>query len=455
MKNRVILVIDDEKNQREMLVGYLAKKGYQVIGCRSAKDAISIIKDTPVDFVFTDHQMPEMTGMELLSHIKEINPEILVIVFTAYGTIEMAVQAMKEGAYNYLTKPVDLEELTMIIKKGSEYLQLREENRELKRILHEKFSFDNIISVSKQMEEVLNLVTRVAKTDTTVLIRGESGTGKELIAQAIHFHSLRADRPLVKVNCAALPEPLLESELFGHEKGAFTGAINFRRGRFEEAEGGSIFLDEIGDISLSTQAKLLRIIQEKEFQRLGDNKSIEADCRILTATNRDLEQSIEDGTFREDLYYRLNVVMISIPPLRQRREDIPKLIEYFFEKFNLKCHKQVKGITREARDLLLKYNYPGNIRELENLIERAVVLTRHDVIDVEDLPVQVRKTQAEGAVSESDPLGKQLAITERSMIIRALENNAWVQTRAAEKLGMSERVLRYRMKKYNIRRGSV
>ena len=249
MKNRVVLVVDDEKNQREMLTGFLIKKGYQAIGCQSAPEAISMIKEQPVDVVLTDHQMPEMTGLELLTQIKKINPEILVIIFTAYGTIEMAVQAMKDGAYHYLTKPVDLDELTVMLKKGTEYLQIREENRELKRILQERFSFDQIISASNQMEEVLNLVTRVAPTDTTILIRGESGTGKELIAQAIHFHSLRADRPLIKVNCAALPETLLESELFGHEKGAFTGALNLRRGRFEEAEGGSIFLDEIGDIS--------------------------------------------------------------------------------------------------------------------------------------------------------------------------------------------------------------
>ena len=276
MKNRVVLVVDDEKNQREMLTGFLIKKGYQAIGCQSAPEAISMIKEQPVDVVLTDHQMPEMTGLELLTQIKKINPEILVIIFTAYGTIEMAVQAMKDGAYHYLTKPVDLDELTVMLKKGTEYLQIREENRELKRILQERFSFDQIISASNQMEEVLNLVTRVAPTDTTILIRGESGTGKELIAQAIHFHSLRADRPLIKVNCAALPETLLESELFGHEKGAFTGALNLRRGRFEEAEGGSIFLDEIGDISLSTQSKLLRVLQERTFQRLGSNRTMES-----------------------------------------------------------------------------------------------------------------------------------------------------------------------------------
>jgi transcriptional regulator with GAF, ATPase, and Fis domain len=359
---------------------------------------------------------------------------------------------MKEGAYDYLTKPIDLDEFLLLLKKGSEYLQLREENREMKKILQERFSFDNIISASKPMEEVLNLVTRVSKTDTTVLIRGESGTGKELVAQAIHFHSLRAERPLVKVNCAALPETLLESELFGHEKGAFTGAINFRRGRFEEAESGSIFLDEIGDISLSTQAKLLRVIQEKEFQRLGENRTIEVDCRILAATNRDLEKSIKEGSFREDLYYRLNVVPIVIPPLRERKEDIPELIEYFLEKFNVKCHKNIKGLTREARDFLLKYNYPGNIRELENIIERAVVLTRDEVIDTDDLPIQIKKMPAEDPTPVAGPMEKQLEMREMAMILESLKKNGWVQTRAAEELGMSERVLRYRMKKYNIHR---
>ena len=452
MNNRVVLVVDDEKNQREMLVGFLIKKGYQAMGCQNALEALSIIKEQPVDLVLTDHQMPEMTGQELLTQIKRINPEILVILFTAYGTVETAVKAMQEGAYHYLTKPVDLQELTVIMKKGTEYLQVREENRELRKILQERFSFDQIVSASSQMEEVLNLVTRVAPTDTTVLIRGESGTGKELIAQAIHFHSQRASRPLVKVNCAALPETLLESELFGHEKGAFTGALNLRRGRFEEAEGGSIFLDEIGDISLSTQSKLLRVIQEKSLQRLGSNKTIQANCRILAATNRDLEQSIQEGTFREDLYYRLNVVPILIPPLRERKEDIPKLIEHFLGKFGLKCHKTIKGLTREARDSLLKYNYPGNIRELENIIERAVVLTRHQVIDEDDLPIQMRPAPAEEIPIGKDLSGNQLEITERRLVVRALENNEWVQTRAAEELGISERVLRYKMKKHHIHR---
>jgi two-component system NtrC family response regulator len=452
MKNRFVLIVDDEKNQREMLVGFLNKKGYQSIGCKTGLEAISVIKEQPVDVVLTDHQMPEMTGLELLTSIKKINPEILVIVFTAYGTIEMAVQAMKEGAYHYLTKPVDLDELSVILKKGTDYLQLREENRELKRIMYERFSFDQIVSASSQMEEVLNLVTRVAQSDTTILIRGESGTGKELIAQAVHFHSLRSDRPLIKVNCAALPETLLESELFGYEKGAFTGALTLRRGRFEEADGGSIFMDEIGDISLSTQSKLLRAIQEKTFQRLGSNKTIETDCRILAATNRDLEKLIQDGTFREDLYYRLNVVPIFIPPLRERKEDIPKLVEHFLEKFSLKCHKQIRGITREARDILLKYNYPGNIRELENIIERAVVLTRHEVIDEEDLPIQIKRTSKEERTIESGLLGSQMAASEQALIIKALENNAWIQTRAAKELGISERVLRYKMKKHKIKR---
>ena len=452
MNNRVVLVVDDERNQREMLVGFLIKKGYQAMGCQNAIEALSIIKEQPVDLVLTDHQMPEMTGHELLTQIKKINPEILVILFTAYGTVETAVKAMQEGAYHYLTKPVDLQELTAILKKGTDYLQVREENRELRKILQERFSFDQIVSASSQMEAVLNLVTRVAPTDTTVLIRGESGTGKELIAQAIHFHSKRANRPLIKVNCAALPETLLESELFGHEKGAFTGALNLRRGRFEESEGGSIFLDEIGDISLSTQAKLLRVIQDKSFQRLGSNKTIQANCRILAATNRDLEKSIQEGSFREDLYYRLNGVPILIPPLRERKADIPKLIEHFLEKFGLKCHKPIKGLTREARDILLKYNYPGNIRELENIIERAVVLTRHQVIDEDDLPIQMRPSPAEEISIDKNHSGNQLEITERKLLMKALENNEWVQTRAAEELGISERVLRYKMKKHDIRR---
>ncbi|MGA1826623.1 MAG: sigma-54-dependent transcriptional regulator [bacterium] len=449
-----ILVVDDEKNQREMLKGFLTKKGYNTFVCSNAKDAIAIIIEKQIDMVLTDYQMPEMTGQELLEEIKKINPSILVLIFTAYGTIERVVKAMKSGAYDYLTKPIDLDELLIVIKRGSNYMHLMKENSELRQILTERYSFDNIISMSGKMEEVLNIVSRVAKTDTTVLIRGESGTGKELIAHAIHFNSLRAERPFIKVNCAALPDNLLESELFGHEKGAFTGAIQRRSGRFEEANKGSIFLDEIGDMSLHLQAKVLRVIQEKEIQRIGGSGQ-QVDVRIIAATNKDLEEGIREGSFRQDLYYRLNVVPILLPPLRDRKEDISELIAFFLKKYSMKTHKNIKGVTKETNDLLFKHDYPGNVRELENIIERAVVLTRHEYITIQDLPQNLCPIPHENDLSGNSIENKgflegSVSALEIKLIKEALLANDGVQTKAAEALGINERVLRYKIKKYNI-----
>ncbi|MEW5803350.1 MAG: sigma-54 dependent transcriptional regulator [bacterium] len=447
-----ILVVDDEKNQREMLKGFLVKKGYNATACSNAKEALKVVREEQIDMVLTDYQMPEITGQELLEEVKKINPKILVILFTAYGTVERAVSAMKSDAYDYLTKPIDLNELLIILQKGTEYLHLVEENRELREMLSQRYSFDNIISVSDKMEEVLSLVNRVSKADTTVLIRGESGTGKELIAHAIHFNSTRAQATFIKVNCAALPENLLESELFGHEKGAFTGAIQRRIGRFEEADCGTIFLDEIGDLSLPLQAKLLRVLQEKEIQRVGGNASIQVDVRVLAATNKDLEQQIKDGDFREDLYYRLNVVPIFLPPLRERKEDIPRMIEFFLGKYNHRCKKQVKGVTKEVLDLLLKYHYPGNVRELENVMERAIVLTRHEYITLADLPPNINTHLSEDDLlpEPGRSLDDAVYALEKRMIEKALHTNRGVQTKAAESLGISERVLRYKMKKYGM-----
>ncbi|MGA1867006.1 MAG: sigma-54-dependent transcriptional regulator [bacterium] len=450
-----ILVVDDEKNQREMLKGFLLKKKYTTFVCSNARDALALIREKQIDMVLTDYQMPGMTGQELLEEIKKINPSILIVIFTAYGTIERAVAAMKSGAYDYLSKPIDLDELLIVIKRGSEYMQLMKENRVLRQMLSDRYSFNNIISVSGKMEEVLSIVSRVAKVDSTVLIRGESGTGKELIAHAIHFNSARARYPFVKVNCAALPENLLESELFGHEKGAFTGAIQRRAGRFEEAHKGSIFLDEIGDMSLNLQAKLLRVLQEKEIQRVGGNSSQKVDVRIIAATNSDLEKGIHEGSFRQDLYYRLNVVPIVIPPLRERKEDIPKLIEFFLAKYNRRAQKNVKGITKEVNDLLFKYDYPGNVRELENMIERAVVLTRYEYITLQDLPHNICPFLHEKDVSVESITGglaleESVTALETKLIETALRANEGVQTKAAEALGINERVLRYKMKKYNI-----
>jgi two-component system NtrC family response regulator len=403
-----------------------------------------------VDLVLSDCRMPGMSGPDLLQRIKAVNPEIPFILMTAYGTVETAVQAMKDGAADYLTKPLDLEELLVRVDRVTEQAHLKSEVRELQRQLVERHRLEGIIGESGRMQEVLALVTRVAPSDATVLIRGESGIGKELIARAIHFNSRRAAGPLVSLNCAALPEQLLESELFGHERGAFTGAVVQRKGRFEQADGGTIFLDEIGDLSPTLQVKLLRVLQERAFERVGGNKTLSVDVRVLAATHRDLEQAMRDGTFREDLYYRLNVVTIQIPPLRERREDIPLLLEHFLGKFAAKNRRDVTGLTAAARDAFLKYGYPGNIRELENLVERAALLCRGRVIDLEDLPAAVRPGERSTDQPESQRLPDILGHIERQTIREALERYGGVQTQAAVALGISERVLRYKMKKYGL-----
>jgi len=448
-----ILIVDDEAVQREMLEGFLVKQGYIAEEAADGPTAVRKFKESFFDFVLTDLRMPGMDGIQLLKELRRVNPEVIVVILTAYGTIGTAVEAMKEGAYDYLTKPVDLDELLILIQRVERERELNRENRELKEQLRERFKVDYIISSSRRMQEALNLVGRVAPSPATVLILGESGTGKELIARALHFSSPRADRPFVKVNCAALPENLLESELFGHEKGAFTGALGRRIGRFEQAHGGSIFLDEIGDLSPSLQMKLLRVLQEKEFERVGSNQTIRSDVRVMAATHRNLEENIRKGTFREDLYYRLNVVTISLPPLRDRKEDILPLVDHFLKKYNRENQKQITAISKEARDLLLRYDYPGNVRELENILERAVVLSRGSTLSAQDLPANLREDRAEmgpDRSAEAGSLPRRLESLERQMISQALERNGGVQTKAAEELGISERVLRYKLKKYKI-----
>ncbi|MFA5028634.1 MAG: sigma-54 dependent transcriptional regulator, partial [Candidatus Methylomirabilota bacterium] len=372
------------------------------------------------------------------------------LLVTAYGTVETAVAAMKDGAADYLLKPLDLEELLVRIARASERVRLRRSVRELTTQLLERHRLEGIIGESGRMQEVLALVRRVAPSDATVLIRGESGTGKELIARALHYNSTRADGPLVSLNCAALPEQLLESELFGHEKGAFTGAVAQRKGRFELSDGGSIFLDEIGDLSLALQVKLLRVLQERQFERLGGSRTLSVDVRVIAATNRDLETALRRGAFREDLYYRLNVVTVQLPPLRDRREDIPALLDHFLAKFAEKNRRPVPGLTAAARDALMKYDYPGNIRELENIVERAVLLCRGNVIDQEDLPATVRPERRDPASPPTGSLPEVLEAIERRAILEALERHGGVQTRAADELGIGERVLRYKLKKYGL-----
>ena len=443
-----ILVVDDEASQRELVAGYLKKQGYQVLAAGGGEQALEIFRREPMELILTDQRMPDLSGLDLLKAVRSINPEIQVIVMTAYGNVETAVEAMRDGAADYLTKPLNLDELRQKIQRIVERHRLYDENRALREELKARHRIEGIIGDSGRMVEVISLVHRVAASEATVLIRGESGTGKELIAKAIHYASPRATRPLVRVNCAALPETLLESELFGHEKGSFTGAIASRKGRFELADTGTLFLDEIGDLPLHLQAKLLRVLQEREFERVGSSQPIKVNVRILSATHRDVESLMRAGQFREDLYYRLNVVTILVPPLRERRQDLPVLMDHFLTLFAAKNGKTLRGFSREARDALLRYDYPGNVRELENLVERAVVLCRGDVIGRGDLPLTLEEAEA--------PDGPQSHLTaaveglERRMIKEALKRAEGIQTRAADFLGITERALRYKLKKYGL-----
>jgi two-component system NtrC family response regulator len=442
-----ILVVDDEPPQLELIGGFLKKQGFEVTLAESGEKALQIFRRESFDLVLTDQRMPNLSGLDLLKAVRTVNPETPVIVVTAYGSIETAVSAIKAGATDYLTKPLNLDELLHRIEKVREHHRLVLENRDLREELGERHRIEGIIGESGRMLEVFSLVRRVAPSEATVLIRGESGTGKELIAKAIHFASPRASGPLVKVNCAALPETLLESELFGHEKGAFTGALVTRKGRFEVASGGTIFLDEIGDLPTHLQAKLLRVLQEREFERVGSSKPISIDVRILAATHRDLERLLKAGQFRDDLYYRLNVVTIVLPPLRERRQDLPLFMDHLLRVFAEKNGKKIRGFTSEAREALLRYDYPGNVRELENIIERASVITRSDVIGRADLPISIQEPEVEVINSETD-LPVVVERLERRMIREALARSGGVQTRAAEQLGITERALRYKLKKY-------
>ncbi len=447
-----VLVVDDEATQLELVSGFLARHGFEVATAASGEQAVRHFRTEPVDLILTDQKMPGLDGLALLQAARAVDPEIAVIVVTAYGTIEDAVAAVKAGATDYLTKPLNLDELLHRLGQVRDRRRLVEENRELRQALQERHRLEGVIGESGLMQEVLSLVRRVAASDATVLIRGESGTGKELIARAIHHAGRRAGGPLVRVNCAALPETLLESELFGHEKGAFTGAHALRRGRFELAHGGSLFLDEIGDLPPHLQVKLLRVLQEREIERLGASRPLPVDVRLLAATHRDLEALVRSGRFREDLYSRLNVITITLPPLRDRRPDIPLLLDHFLEKFAAANGKTIRGFTREARDALLRYDYPGNVRELENVVERAVVLTRDDVIGLGDLPLGL---QADGRPGDNDETALPAAVEglERRMIRQAMDRAQGVQTRAAELLSISERVLRYKLRKYGLSGG--
>jgi len=449
--NRVgILIVEDEEVQRSLLGGLLKKEGYTVGEAPDGESALTFFEKDIFEIVLLDYKLPDTDGLSLLRKIKEINPATEVVMITAFGSIENAVGALKAGASEYLTKPIDLDDLLFKLRKVEEKTYLIRENMVLRETLRDRFKSEEFVYQSEKMHEVSSLVVRIAKTDSTCIISGESGVGKEVILNMIHALSERKDFPLIKINCAAIPETLLESELFGYEKGAFTGAYQRKSGKFELANKGTIFLDEIGDIPLILQSKLLRAIQEKEIERLGGTHPINVDVRIIAATNRNLEEEVRKGAFREDLYYRLNVVNIVVPPLRERKEDIPLLIDFFLKKYNMKHKKNVKGLAREARDVLVRYDYPGNVRELENIVERAIVLTRGDHITSEDLPNLAEQSMA---ASDGSIRGTVESI-EKSMIIEALVNAEWVQTKAAATLGLSERMLRYKIKKYGISRSA-
>lgn len=454
MKDYSILIIDDEEAQRNILKGYLEKKDYKIFAASSGTEGIEIIRKNLIDIVLSDYKMPDKTGLEVLEIVKEINPEISFVILTAYGTIENAVKAMRLGAFDYISKPVDLDELDLLLERIIENKNLKSEILLLKNQLKEKFKIDSFISQSPKMEEVISIAARTADSKATVLITGESGTGKEVLAKSIHYASSRKDRPFIAVNIPALPETLLESELFGHEKGAFTGADKSKKGRFEIAEGGTIFLDEIGDIPLNLQVKLLRVLQEHQIERVGSVESINIDVRIIAATHQNLEKKIKEGTFREDLYYRLNIVSLHIPPLRERREDILPLIEYFVDKYSRENNKQNLSLSKEAVDLLIKYNYPGNVRELENVIERAVVLCRGNLITINDLPNVIKGFKAEQSIEKGDDasLIEQVEALEKKLIFDALSKSDGNQSQAGRILGLTERNLRYKMQKYGIKK---
>ncbi len=446
-------MVDDEETQRESLRGFLEKKGYAVVPAASGAAAIGKLKQSDFDLIITDYQMPGMTGAQLLDEAKSINPSVPVIVMTAFGTVESAVAIMKQGAFDFLQKPIDLEELLVLIERAEERSTLIRENKQLRQQLAERFRFDGIVSASGEMEQALNMAARVARSKASVLIRGESGTGKELVAKAIHYASDRSDKPFVVVNCAAMPETLFESELFGHEKGAFTGADKPRAGKFEQAHGGTLFIDEVGDIPMPVQVKLLRAVQFGSIERLGSNKTISTDVRIITATNRNLEKMIETGEFREDLFYRFNVVAVHLPPLRARKSDIPILVDFFLKKYAGQSAEPIEGVSREAMDALIKYHFPGNVRELENIIQRAAVLARKSIITTKDLPSHVWAAAEQPTdVADGLPSGLNDAVEqlERKMIGSALAEASGNQSRAAELLGINERTLRYKMSKYGI-----
>lgn len=446
-----ILVVEDEKAARQALVTGLSTEGHHVLDASDGEKGLRMAIEGDIDVVVSDMKMPAMSGIELLEKLKKEKPAVEVIMVTAFGTVETAVEAMKKGAYDFIQKPIDLNETRELVKKALEKRELVRENIALKEQLRDKYKFDNIIGNSPKISEIFQVISQVAPTQATVLVTGESGTGKELIANAIHYNSPRANKPFVKVNCSSLSETLLESELFGHEKGSFTGAVSQRKGRFEIADGGTIFLDEIGTLSPTVQVKLLRVLQEKEFERVGGNKSIKVDVRLVVATNTDLKQLVEEGKFREDLYYRVHVVKIDVPPLRERREDIPLLIDHFVRKYSRKNDRNISGIAEDTMAVLKAYDYPGNVRELENIIENAVVLAQSDKLTTGQLP-QGLQTYVGSPETISIPIGTTLKDIEKEIIKATLVKTGNNKTRTAGILGIGVRTLHRKMEEYRLRK---
>ncbi len=450
-----ILVVDDEPLIRMTVQDALAAEGFKVTTAESGQKGVDLFRNKHVDVVITDLRLPDLDGVQILKEVKLLNPETQVVMITAYGSIDSAVQAMKEGASDYLTKPFAMDELLLIIRRILRMKQLEEENVSLRKKVEERYGLEGLVGKSPQMLKIYELIETVAQTDTTVMISGESGTGKELAANAIHFQSSRKKAPFVKVNCAALPETLLESELFGHEKGAFTGALRQRKGRFEMADGGTLFLDEIGDISPGIQVKLLRVLQERQFERVGGNETLSVDVRLICATQKDLKEEIRKGTFREDFYYRLNVVPIDLPPLRERREDILLLADHFIDKFSKKMGKEISGLSEDAKTLLLKYPFPGNIRELENMLERAIALIKGKVIQAEDLPDELCGQPSSiqdvcQRLKGSKPLASATKLFEKEYIQNVLEKTKGKKGQAADTLGISRKTLWEKIKELEI-----
>lgn len=461
MKARV-LVVDDEESIREFLNIMLRKEGYDVTCVEDGQKAIDILKKKSFEMVISDLQMPHVTGLELLKHVKENYPDLLFMLITAFGTTETAVEAMKAGAYDYITKPFKLDEVRINIANAIRSKTLETENRSLKKELTKEYSFQNLVGNSPAMHAIYELIKRVSDTPTNVLITGESGTGKEMVAKAIHYNGLLKDRAFMSVNCGAIPESLMESEMFGHKKGSFTGAVADKAGIFEAADGGTLFLDEVGELPLTIQVKLLRAIQERIIRRVGSTEDTQVSVRIIAATNRDLEQMVKAGTFRQDLYYRLNVIQIETPSLRQRRDDIPILAKHFLKKYNDRLNKNISGISQEALAVLKTYDFPGNVRELENIIERTVALEAGASILPESLPPFVKTSSGTKQMVSSDgievtaegvDLDKIIGQIEKELIIKAIHTADGVKKRAAKLLGITFRSMRYRVEKYNL--GSI